>query len=81
MSNMAARLVATAARHGDRPAIRLDEHILTYSGLQAAASAVAGRLRGRGIAPGDRIGLVLPNVPAFRSCSTARCSPAPWSFR
>jgi long-chain acyl-CoA synthetase len=26
---------------------------------------VAGTLRSRGIAPGDRVGLVLPNVPAF----------------
>ncbi len=65
MTNLAANLVTTAAAHGDRPAVRLDDHVLTYRGLHDGAAAVAGMLRERGIAPGDRIGLVLPNVPAF----------------
>ncbi len=65
MTNLAANLVATAAEHGDRPAVRLDDHVLTYDDLLAGAAAVAGTLRDRGISPGDRIGLVLPNVPAF----------------
>jgi long-chain acyl-CoA synthetase len=45
--------------------VRLDDHVLSYRDLHAAAAAVAGTLRSRGIAPGDRVGLVLPNVPAF----------------
>jgi Acyl-CoA synthetases (AMP-forming)/AMP-acid ligases II len=65
MTNLAANLVATAAQHGDRAAVRLDDHVLSYSDLHKAAAAVAGMLRDRGISPGDRIGLVLPNVPAF----------------
>ena len=65
MTNLAANLVQTAADHGDRPAVRLDDAVLTYSDLYAAAAGVAGLLKGRGISPGDRVGLVFPNVPAY----------------
>jgi long-chain acyl-CoA synthetase len=65
MTNLAANLVATAREHGGRPAIKLDDHVLDYSALHAAAAAVAGDLRAQGVEPGDRVGLVLPNVPAY----------------
>jgi long-chain acyl-CoA synthetase len=39
--------------------------VLDYAALHAAAAAVAGDLRSRGVRPADRVGLVLPNVPAF----------------
>jgi long-chain acyl-CoA synthetase len=65
MTNLAANLIATAEKYGDRPAVRLDDHVLSYSDLHSAAAAVAGTLKARGISPGDRVGLVLPNVPAF----------------
>ena len=65
MTNLAANLVTSAAEHGERPAVRLDEHALSYGDLHAGAAAVAGMLRGRGLEPGDRVGLVLPNLPAF----------------
>ncbi|MBW0117783.1 long-chain-fatty-acid--CoA ligase [Pseudonocardia abyssalis] len=65
MTNLAANLVQTAADHGDRPAVRLDDAVLTYSDLYSAAAGVAGMLTGRGINPGDRVGLVFPNVPAY----------------
>jgi long-chain acyl-CoA synthetase len=65
MTNLASNLVATAAVHGDRAAVRLDDHMLSYGDLLDAAAAVAGTLKDRGIAPGDRVGIVLPNVPAF----------------
>ncbi|MEU7815566.1 long-chain fatty acid--CoA ligase [Pseudonocardia sp. NPDC049154] len=65
MTNLAANLVATARDHGDRTAVKLDEYVLTYAQLHSAAAAVAGDLKERGINPGDRVGLVLPNVPAY----------------
>ncbi|WP_181779931.1 long-chain-fatty-acid--CoA ligase [Pseudonocardia pini] len=65
MTNLAANLVATAHEHGGRPAIKLDDYVLDYTALHAAAAAVAGDLRERGVEPGDRVGLVLPNVPAY----------------
>lgn len=65
MSNLAGNLVATAHEYGDRPAVKLDEYVLSYRQLYDQASAVAGDLRARGVLPGDRVGLVLPNVPAY----------------
>lgn len=64
-SNLANNLVETARQLGDRPAIRLDETTLNYSEFHRAAAAVAGDLHSRGIRSGDRVGIVLPNVPAF----------------
>src|SRR3954466_13841827 len=65
MSTLPQQLTDTAARHGDRPALKLDDTGLTYAELDAAASRVAGLLRERGVQPGDRVGLMLPNVPYF----------------
>ena len=64
-SNLANNLVETARLLGDRPAIRLDETTLDYAEFHRAAAAVAGDLHSRGIRSGDRVGIVLPNVPAF----------------
>ena len=63
--NLAQNLHDTAARHSGRPALRLDDHTLTFTELSEAAARVASLLKQRGIQPGDRVGLVLPNVPAF----------------
>lgn len=64
-ANLADNLVATARSLGDRPAIRLDSNTIVYSELHRAAAAVAGDLQARGIRAGDRVGIVVPNVPAF----------------
>src|SRR3954469_3048609 len=65
MSSLAQQLTDTAARHGDRPAIKLDDAELTYAAFDEGASRVAGMLRERGLQTGDRVGLMLPNVPYF----------------
>ena len=47
----------------------------TYADLRASVESLAGQLRGLGIAPGDRVALVLPNSPgmaaAFLAAATA----------
>jgi long-chain acyl-CoA synthetase len=63
--NLAGNLVATAARHPGLPALRLDDAVMTYAELDDASARIAARLRARGVAPGDRIGIMLPNVPQF----------------
>src|SRR3954452_15394511 len=63
--NLALNLTETAARHGDRLALRLDDVELNYHALAGASAHVAGLLRERGIGPGDRVGIMLPNVPYF----------------
>jgi long-chain acyl-CoA synthetase len=63
--NLAANLIATARRHPDRAALVLGDAELGYSELDAASARVAGMLRARGLRPGDRVGVMLPNVPQF----------------
>src|SRR3954447_1277511 len=65
MSSLAPQLTDTAARFGDRPALKLEDAALDYAAFSDAASRVAGLLRERGLEPGDRVGLMLPNVPYF----------------
>ncbi|MBA2739423.1 MAG: long-chain fatty acid--CoA ligase [Nocardioidaceae bacterium] len=65
MATLASNLTKAAGEHADRPAVRLDDAVLTYAELQVAAQRVSALLGARGIGPGDRVGLVLPNVPQF----------------
>jgi long-chain acyl-CoA synthetase len=65
MTNLARLITDSAAAHPERPAIRLDDAVVPYGGLDAATQRVAGLLRAKGIGPGDRVGLMLPNVPYF----------------
>ncbi len=64
-TSLAQLLTDTVARHGERPALKLDDNVVTYEQLDEAASRVAGLLRSRGLEPGDRVGIMLPNVPYF----------------
>src|SRR5690349_8527997 len=62
-------LMATAAsRHGDRTAIRQDGVSLSYTALERATGLVAGLLREHDVQPGDRVGVMLPNVTYFPIC-------------
>jgi long-chain acyl-CoA synthetase len=63
--NLAADLVHSASAHADRVALRLGDTRVTYRELDAASERVAGLLRDRGIRPGDRVGVMLPNVMEF----------------
>ncbi|MFC0107613.1 long-chain-fatty-acid--CoA ligase [Kibdelosporangium aridum] len=63
--NLAANLARTAAQYPDRVAIRLDDTMLTYSELDDATKRAAGLLAEHGVQPGDRVGIMLPNVPQF----------------
>src|SRR5436309_7443865 len=63
--NLAHLLTDSAARHPDRPALKLDDTVLKYATLDERASRVAGLLKARGLQPGDRVGIMLPNVPYF----------------
>jgi long-chain acyl-CoA synthetase len=54
-----------AARYAARPAVRMDGLVLSYSQLRDAAYQMASLLSSVGVAPGDRVAIMLPNVPAF----------------
>jgi len=65
MTNLAQNLMETAATEGRHPALRMDDAQLTYEEFRDAALRVAASLQSRGIEPGDRVGMVLPNVLSF----------------
>ena len=63
--NLGQLLLRAARAAPTDPALALGERVLTdYAGLAARAAALAGALRGRfGLAPGDRVALILRNCP------------------
>ncbi|MEA2149411.1 MAG: long-chain acyl-CoA synthetase [Solirubrobacteraceae bacterium] len=63
--NLAENLRLSAAATPDAPAVKLDDDVLSYAALDDATARVAGLLAARGIGPGDRVGIMLPNVPLF----------------
>jgi long-chain acyl-CoA synthetase len=65
MPNVALALTETAAMYPNHPAVRLEKEDLSYAELDQASARVAGLLRSSGFQPGDRVGVMLPNVPAF----------------
>jgi long-chain acyl-CoA synthetase len=63
--NLATVLTDTAEEHGDNTAIKLDDFEFTYEQLNCATGRVAALLADKGIEAGDRVGIMLPNVPYF----------------
>src|SRR5436190_12876723 len=64
-ANLACNLLEAARRGSDRPALRLGDAVVSYGALDDASARVADLLRARGIERGDRVGVMLPNVPQF----------------
>jgi long-chain acyl-CoA synthetase len=65
MVNLSSVFGQAAADHAGHPAVRMDDLVLTYAELQDAAGRVTSLLSSFGIEPGDRVAIMLPNVPAF----------------
>ncbi len=65
MTSLSSLLEDAAADHPDHPAIRLDDLVLSYAQLREAAGRMGALLASHGVEPGDRVGIMLPNVPAF----------------
>jgi long-chain acyl-CoA synthetase len=65
MTNISSLLERAAADHPDHPALRMDDLVLSYAELREAAGRMSTLLASFGVGPGDRVGLMLPNVPAF----------------
>jgi long-chain acyl-CoA synthetase len=67
-ANLASILLDSASRRGGATALKLDDAEVSYAMLDGASAHVAGLLRDRGVQPGDRVGIMLPNVPYFAVC-------------
>ena len=65
--NIASLFLRAARRHGARPALALGADVLcSYGELARQGAVVAGQLRGTlGLAPGDRVALVMRNLPDY----------------
>ena len=62
VTNLAKNLTDTTRAHAGRVAVRVDNAAMTYRALDEASARVAGLLRERGLKPGDRVGIMMPNV-------------------
>ena len=63
MTNLATLLTASAAASPDARAVVLDDTVLGYGALDDLSARVASMLVSAGVAPGDRVAMILPNVP------------------
>src|SRR4051812_23413124 len=64
-TSLAQHLTEAAQAHADRPALKLDDTVANYAVLNEGATRIAGLLKDKGVKPGDRVGIMLPNVPYF----------------
>ena len=58
-------LARTAAALPGAPAVTLGERTLSFGELHGAVRAAAAGLQAAGVRPGDRVALLLPNIPQF----------------
>jgi long-chain acyl-CoA synthetase len=66
--NLASVLTDSAERDPDHVALRLDDMEVSYGLLDEGSARLAAVLADRGLKPGDRVGIMLPNVPYFGVC-------------
>src|SRR3954463_14346418 len=66
--HLADPLTLSASARPDDVAVKRDERALTYAALDAEAARAAGLLRAKGVRPGDRVGIMLPNLEYFPIC-------------
>lgn len=63
--NVSELVSRAAARHPDKPALVAGARTVTWLELEGQVAAVAGGLVARGLAAGERVGLLLPNGIEF----------------
>ncbi len=64
-ANLASNLERIASAHPDEIAVKLDDAAFDYGLLEQAAQRVSAMLKSKGVGAGDRVGIMLPNVPYF----------------
>src|SRR5947209_17170861 len=66
--NLVSVLTDSAQRDAGHVALRLDDMEVSYGLLDEGSARLAAVLADRGLEPGDRVGIMLPNVPYFAVC-------------
>src|SRR5215216_1445092 len=64
-TNLASLLTETAERIPEGIAYKLDDTEINWQAVDEGSARVAGLLKAKGLEPGDRVGIMLPNVPYF----------------
>jgi long-chain acyl-CoA synthetase len=64
-ANLASLVASERADRADSPALVAGDGVVTYRELDAGAARFAGLLASHGVRCGDRVAVLLPNVPAF----------------
>lgn len=65
MLNLSYVLETSAGRYPDQLAVIFNDRKMTYRELNGAATKFADGLRQLGVQPGDKVALMMPNVPYF----------------
>src|SRR3954449_13088143 len=65
MTNLATIATETAERIPEAIAYKLDDTEVSWQAVDEGSARVAGLLKAKGFEPGDRAGIMLPNVPYF----------------
>jgi long-chain acyl-CoA synthetase len=63
--NLARILIDAAEANADAIAVKLDDLEVSYGMLEEGSARMASILKEKGVKPGDRVGVMLPNVPYF----------------
>jgi long-chain acyl-CoA synthetase len=66
--NLAQTILDAGQEDPDHIAVKLDDAEMSYKLLNGATAHMVGLLREHGVKPGDRVGIMLPNVPYFPVC-------------
>lgn len=69
--NIAASFERYSQAQPDAPAILFESGVVSYRALLEATNRVANVLRDAGVGKGDRLAVLLPNIPAFAYCYLA----------
>ena len=64
-TNLASIVTETAERLPDGVAYKLDDVEVPWKAVDEGSARVAALLKSKGFEPGDRVGIMLPNVPYF----------------
>ncbi len=65
MPNLGALITKQAAKHGDKTFCLFENEAMSYASLEATANALANGLIARGCRKGERVALLLPNIPEW----------------
>jgi len=66
--SLARVLEETVRRYKKRESIRFENRVYTYQEMDEEANKIAGGLASLGITRGDRVAMMLPNIPEFVFC-------------